>query len=352
MGRQQYLTRLAFGRSAFRDPEPSSLNEPKDEKNNSEYRQQYDSKGRPVNAATDAFNAQLREAQNEVLELVGVVERKDQSDRANETRRRSSREQRQALLAAENDNGEVLEYILLPISFLTHVWVESLLQRVQIGFYDASRSMWDIITHEWHSVRNARGNRRLAMLLPGLGDTIAHLAVRMPVILAAEQIVGRLQVHLLKRCKTRRSRERMCTAMTFGFQTVLAAVDVALLPMELYCSAQRLGLAPHLPLFPPLKFLLPWHGDSFHRFGWLPLLGLTSPAGLLLLHKVIHYDIDEERVPICSLFTPFRYAAITDHPTSSLLTALERPAIREDPLGWVLYQTWLIRTRFMQWSGW
>ncbi|KAK4615295.1 hypothetical protein CLAFUW4_10079 [Fulvia fulva] len=354
MGRQQYLNRLAFGRSAFEDPEPviEAEQRPQEDGDDGEYRQQYDSKGRPVNPAVDAIDAELRKAQNEVLELVGVVERKDQSDRATEVRNRASREQRQALLFAENDNGEVLEYTLSPISFFSHLWAESILQRVHVGFYDTSRSMWDIIASECRAVRTASGNQRLAMILPGLGDTIAHLCVRMPLILAAEQIVGRLQTYFSRRCKSRKSRERMYTALIIGFQTFLAAIDIALLPMEFHCSAQRLGLAPQLPLIPPLKAFLPWHRDSFHRFGWLPLLGLTSPVGLLLFHKALHYDADEEKIPICSLFTSFRYPTIAEHPTSSQLTPLERPALREDPLGWLLHQTWSARTSLMQRSGW
>jgi trimethylamine:corrinoid methyltransferase-like protein len=89
MGRQQYLERLALGRSPFQSG-PATTNRGNTESQRQQSTetpndtgaslQQYDSKGRPTNPATEAQNAKLRHASNEVLALVGVVERKDSAD--------------------------------------------------------------------------------------------------------------------------------------------------------------------------------------------------------------------------------------------------------------------------------
>ena len=113
MGRQQYLERLALGRSPFQSG-PATTNhantqsqrQPAEAVNSTgASTQQYDSKGRPTNPATEAQNAKLRHASNEVLALVGVVERKDSADaqiQLDTTLRRAAREH---LLILEDNRG-------------------------------------------------------------------------------------------------------------------------------------------------------------------------------------------------------------------------------------------------------
>ncbi|KAK3109291.1 hypothetical protein LTR53_017611, partial [Teratosphaeriaceae sp. CCFEE 6253] len=86
MGRQQHLTRLALGRSAFQssgDDEPGGDRtglHGEGEATDGRPAQQYDAKGRPVNPATAARNAEMRRAQNSILALVGVVEAAERSE--------------------------------------------------------------------------------------------------------------------------------------------------------------------------------------------------------------------------------------------------------------------------------
>ncbi|KAK5173510.1 uncharacterized protein LTR77_002191 [Saxophila tyrrhenica] len=112
MGRLFHLERLALGRSPFESidaedspPEVDSqggISSP----DNGHYQQQYDRKGRPINPATEKHNRELRHAQNAILELVGVVESKDQTARLEQERRA---EERAMILHDEHDWGDTFE---------------------------------------------------------------------------------------------------------------------------------------------------------------------------------------------------------------------------------------------------
>lgn len=354
MGRQQYLTRLALGRSAFEpvdgiiDPQPVQ-----DDFENEAHVQQYDAKGQPMNPQIDAFKADMRKAQNDVLALVGVVERKDLSDRHEERRNRAIRERRTRLLADEHEKGELLDYAFLPVTYLSHMWTDAFIQRIQIDFYDSSRSMADILSSKWRAIFSGGVKDALASLFPGYGELVIHTLIRLPLIVGVEQLTGRIQSYVQKRRFKRKTSKRLYTTISILFEVALLAIDVALLPMEFHAHAQRLGLAPQLPLFPPWKSFLPWHPTSFQQFGWKPLYGfvlfksLTSPAILLLLHKIFHWDGDENEIPICGLFTSFRYPAIDQHPDFT-----SKPKLLRDPTGWLMHQTYTLRTSIMRWCGW
>ncbi|KAF2169094.1 hypothetical protein M409DRAFT_65378 [Zasmidium cellare ATCC 36951] len=352
MGRQQYLTRLALGRSAFEPIEETQ--QPTQQPQTPEDgrpQQQYDSKGRPTNPRIDAFNAEMRKAQNDVLALVGVVERKDLSDRREEQRGRFVRDTREKVLRDEQEKGELMDYTVAGMGFLGHLWTEALVQRVQVGVYGAERGIGEIVVAEWRGLFSDGGLRRgLAGLFPGLGDIVMHTLVRLPLIVAVEQLTGRIQNYVQKRRFKRRTTKRLYTAISILFELVLLGIDMALLPMEFHARAQKLGLAPLLPLFPSWKCFLPWHAASFHQFGWKPLFGvifvrsLTTPGVLLLLYKVFHWDADESEIPIAALFSTFRYPPIDTDPS-----LIPTPT---DPIGWLTHNMWSLRSKFMEWCGW
>ncbi|CAK4015293.1 Hypothetical predicted protein [Lecanosticta acicola] len=367
MGRQQYLTRLALGRSAFEDPDTTQIpggdlnpQNAQIERDHShfprqDYEQLYDSKGRPLNPAIERFNAGMRTAQNDVLALVGVVERKDQNYLADERRRYAARLSRKALLCEEHDTGETLDWATSLARFIARLWTESFIQRIQVGLYDPRLSMSEILLQEWRSLRTGNVRLTLAMLFPSLGNATVNMLVKFPLIFAVEQITGRLQALIQKRRLSRVALKRMDLAFTFAIEVILLAIDAALLPMDYYATAQRLGLAPALPLFPPLQSFWPWNHSSFHQFGWKLLTGpnllssLTSPAALLLLARLLIVGSDEdEDAPVLRLLTPFRYQAIND----STIPPIPSPRLTIDPVGWVAYQTMKIRHRFLQYCNW
>ena len=90
MGRQAYLTRIAFGRSSFQPSQgatqtseyiqlPPSVPDilPEAQASNpNRYIQLYDERGNPINPRAHEHERRLREAQNDVLASIGVVERR------------------------------------------------------------------------------------------------------------------------------------------------------------------------------------------------------------------------------------------------------------------------------------
>ncbi|EME80003.1 uncharacterized protein MYCFIDRAFT_176995 [Pseudocercospora fijiensis CIRAD86] len=358
MGRRQFLTRLALGRSAFEADveEPTGSNESRGNSatvQDDGTTQQYDGKGRQVNPEIDAFNAEMRKAQNEVLALVGVVERKDHVDQVNELRFKYIHKHRQELLHEEHERGDLLEYVFIPVRFFSHLWTDAFRQRIQIGYYDSSRTMAEILSTEWAAMWRGGTKWSLATRFPALGDTIAHICVRIPLLLVGEQLTGTMQNAVLRRKGiTRKTRQNMYTAINVLFESLALGIDIFLLPMEFHACAQQLGLAPVLPLFPSWTTFIPWHPDSFHKFGWKPLANLgilsslTSPAVLLLFHKLIHYDIVDYDIPIFSLLTDFRYPPITEE-----VRDVPVPK-RLDIFGCLMHYCYTLRQHIMQWTGW
>lgn len=366
MGRSQYLTRLALGRSAFQVEEPAEQlqvngnggqngeEEPSGQSlSPADYAQLYDSKGRPYNPNTQRLNSELRAAQNDILSLVGVVEKKDTSDLREEMRRMYMRQSRRAMLAEENDRGELLEYAIVPIKFFARLWTDAFVQRVQVGLYDPGSSMAEILSQEWRSLHTGNARHTLASLFPGLGDTIAHILIRLPLILGVEQFTGQLQKLTGTRRFSRKTTQKAYWAISFLYEALLLAIDVGMLPMEYYASAQRSRLAPAMPLFPPPRSFLPWDQTSFHQFGWKHLVGValfrsfTSPAALLLIQRIVCFDTDEEAVPVLSLLTDFRYPSINDSPST-----VKRPECSHDPVGWIAYHTWRVRAYILKTCNW
>lgn len=363
MGRRQYLERLALGRSAYQNVDLEQQQSPAatspgssstaQEWTGHEYTQQYDSRGRPINPAIDRFNAEQRRAQNEVLALVGVVERKDETDHINGLRYDAIQKARRDLLADENERGELLDHAIFGCSFLLHLWPAALRQRIQIGRYHTSRSLVDILVTEWRQPWRGGTRLFLASLFPGAGSTIAHHLVRFALMMAAEQLTGELQTRLSKKVETRQTLRYLELGTAWVFEALLLAIDIGLLPLEYYAATQMLGLAPALPLFPSLQSYLPWHAESFHNVGWKCVISnrfiknFASPAAILLVRKMLAYDAADSVLPVFHLITDFRFPEVDDDPSKVVV-----PKVRQDPLGWVLYQCYYIRSRFLQRSGW
>ncbi|KAM3415071.1 hypothetical protein BST61_g10206 [Cercospora zeina] len=362
MGIRQYLERLALGRSAYQDVEaeqplrhagPSSSISAQ-EVTGHEYDQQYDSRGRPINPAIEEFNAEQRKAQNAVLALVGIVEKKEEIEQSSGLRYRAIQEARRTLLRDEQDRGEVLEYVVYAATFLFHLWPDAFIQRVQIGLYDSSRSVAEILSTE--SAEMYRGGMRwsLAKRFPGGVASVVHALTRVGLMVAAEYVVGELQDWVMRSKLSRKTRERVHKGLEHVLQGLIAGICVVLMPLEYYAAAQRLDLAPALPTLPRFPSFFPArYAGSFHRHIWngrpgSRMMGLiTSPGAFLFIYRMLFYDATDSVFPVFHLITDFKFPDVNDDPAK-----VTRPRFQRDPVGWVLYQCYFLRVRFLQRSGW
>ncbi|KAK6393809.1 hypothetical protein LTR65_002186 [Meristemomyces frigidus] len=360
MGRQQHLTRLALGRSAFQDPdddsgfvaEATNTAQSTSQPANGGYVQQHDSKGRPVNPATQARNAEMRRAQNSVLVLVGVVESRERSEHHNEIRFRHIREARHALLKEEQDRGEDLDLLASVVTTFFSWWADCLLQRFLIGLYDAKIPFAEVVGSEWQNLWSGGLKGAHSTLFPGAVPYLAYLAARVCLDVVVSEPVNRVSELVWKKPIRRQTRQRLDAALHCVYATLRIATDLPLLPLCYYATAQQLGLAPAWPLLPPMKSYLPWHPTSVHSFGWkhmvgIPLLGVfCSPAALLLVRLALTSDTEAD-VPLAGDYTTFRYPQIND-PSDMV----HHPNARDDPLGWVLDQSYSLRMRVLNWCSW
>lgn len=361
MGRRQYLERLALGRSAYQDEaeqprrNASSPNaSPSQEVTGHEYEQQYDSQGRPINPAIEEFNAEQRKAQNAVLALVGIVEKKEEIEQSSGLRYRAIQEARRDLLKDEQDRGEVLEYAVYAANFLFHLWPDAFIQRVQIGLYDSSRSVAEILSTEWAEMYRGGMRWSLAKRFPGSMASVVHALTRVGLMVGAEYVVGELQDWVMRSRLSRKTREKVHKGLEHVLQGLIAGICIILMPLEYYAAAQRLGLAPALPVLPGFRSFLPAkYAGSFHRQIWNGRPGshimrlITSPGAFLFIYRMLFYDATDSVFPVFHLITDFKFPDVNDDPTK-----VARPTFQRDPVGWVLYQCYSIRSSFLQHSGW
>ncbi|KAK5123961.1 hypothetical protein LTR85_002158 [Meristemomyces frigidus] len=362
MGRQQYLTRLALGRSAFQGPDNEDDDLPdlvlpnaasaQSSGDGEAYVQQYDYKGRPINQATQARNAEMRRAQNSVLALVGVVESRERSEQATEMKLRYIREARHALLKEEQDRGEDLDLLAGVVTPFFTWWADCLLQRFLVGMYDAKLPFAEVVGSEWQSLLSGGLKGGLATLFPGAVAHLTYLAARVCLDVIVSEPVNRISELVWKRSIRRQTRQRLDTALHVVYAALIAGTTLPLLPLCYYATAQQLGIAPAWPLMPPMRSYLPWHLTSVHSFGWKPMMGipllraLCSPAALLLTHLALTSDTESD-VPIAGDYTAFRYPPINE-PSDFV----HRPVPTQDPMGWILYHSYSLRVRILDWCGW
>ncbi|RMY31425.1 hypothetical protein D0866_07303 [Hortaea werneckii] len=194
MGRYEYLSRLALGRSPFetidRRNDGSSMQaddgestEPEGSVQSVHGTQQYNSKGRPINPTTDLRNAEMRKAQNSVLELVGVVERRERSEHSSEMKFRYIHHARQTVLAAEHETGEGIESLIqLLIAPLTTWWSDCLIQRCLVGLYTAEEPFASIVSSMWQTLRTGGSKGTYSVLFTGLIPYVTYVIAQEGII--------------------------------------------------------------------------------------------------------------------------------------------------------------------------
>lgn len=375
MGREQYLERLALGRSPYQSGPATTNNQgntqpqesqPTEIPNNTRVSlQQYDSKGRPTNPTTEARNAKLRHASNEVLALVGVVERKDSADaqmQLDTTLRRTAREH---LLILEDNRGNEWSAGLDVLSWFALWWPTALVRRIQVGIYPTDLSFADILSLEASTILGNGWRGLLLGLLPGTGVAILHKVLWQLSALLAEETIGYLQNLIVASNLRRRTAKRLIRSLTLLMDLLYVLLDILLLPLETYALARQLSLAPPTT---PWRPLLTTHLPSLFRatFATAAPTGptttsqastlarlTTSAAPHLLSYNLLTRD-PSPSAPAFSDITSYRLPPISSHgETPSTQSQWPNPPPSPyDPFAAILRQTRRIRQKFLRAVGW
>ncbi|KAM0701285.1 hypothetical protein Q7P35_011646 [Cladosporium inversicolor] len=363
MGRLQYLERLALGRSAYQS-EPPNNNEdhrstqgPSTTDNNliettrptTFQNQRYDAKGRPVNLETETQNARLRHASNEVLALVGVVERKEHTDAKLHRKINIERNKRQRLQIREDNRGNEISAFIDVVSWFALWWPTALVRRIQIGLYSTDLPFAEILRYEAKMMFGNGWQGILLGLLPGTAVAILHKVIWQVLALIVEEGIGAIQQRIIVSGMRRRKARVLIRSLTFFVDFVLIAIDMLLLPLETYAFARQLNIAPPMPWRPLLTTQLP----SFFRIAYSTINSgraafITSPAPLIMAYGLLTREATPE-APAFTDLTSHRLPSISEHPEANLQTA---PSALRDPFGAIMHQTWILRQRFLQLVGW
>jgi hypothetical protein len=368
MGRLTHLTRLALGRSPFEDLETNQDVDRLPARDDPEQRQQYDSKGRPINQRTLDTEAEVRHAQNEILELVGVVEKKDKMVQDEGAKYQDMRQLLRQKMKLEDDIGRGISTISEFVCPLLRMWVVGFIARLQTGIYPSDLPLSEILAHEWHGLTRDGLVRGFPRLFLGLGSIVLwdnFLDREWSVLSPTLRLwIGGLQSYVLAGNLFRQATERrILSALPSAVMGLtLMLIDRELLPIMIYADAQRLGFAPVDPPFCPPQFFT---YVAAHRQLWKPLKSngrlsaLTSPAVLMLLYRSCFKCVPVQAADarntwsistqsrVFQMFTSYRNQAIDDG-----YKQIERPKFFGDPFGWILHQNYQLRTSLLESLGW
>ncbi|KAF2630762.1 hypothetical protein BU25DRAFT_455836 [Macroventuria anomochaeta] len=272
MGRQAYLAKIAFGRSAFEptdevtesdeyiqlaasqsdEPLPQRYREAK--ANN--YIQLYDERGNPINPRSHAYGKRLRDAQNDVLASVGVVERR----RSPSEGLPGSYEERLEELESEETVGNALALASTVVENLCTWWIGTIRDRVLTFRIPNAIPFVQIVASE----RAASDN---SIAYTGFTSRFVSTIGIQALVYGAYvyQPIDRLVQVTRASSKTRRFIRRTRSVLTFGFRLGL---EVLFYPFSHHANLQRLGLVAARPLLPYWKSFIPFSP-------WSPLTPLS-----------------------------------------------------------------------------
>ncbi|KAF1965038.1 hypothetical protein BU23DRAFT_490949 [Bimuria novae-zelandiae CBS 107.79] len=243
MGRQAYLNKIAFGRSAFEPAQTTT--------STSEYVQLTSVQ---QERAHD-HGRRLREAQNDVLASIGVVERR----RSPSQSLPGSYEERLRELEEEDTVGHAVAITSTLTENACTWWVGSIRERLLTFRYPVVHSFSSIVSSERHL------SGRSLIYSGFLARSLYQLCVQATVYGAhILRPVERLLIHHGSR-KSRYFYRRWRAAFHATFRISL---ELLFYPFSYYSFLQRIGLVPPRPLLPPLGSFLPFSGQS-------PLLPLS-----------------------------------------------------------------------------
>jgi len=351
MGRRDYLTRLALGRSPFQAPEDRSEDKTAGQsdlasKVGGEHVQLYNMKDRPINPETEFRNGDMRRAQNSVLALVGVVEQKERADSINEMHLHARREAHRRSIRAENERGEALASLAHIVEILLTWSIDCLIERTQIGLYSATEPFATIVSSEAKAVFSLGIKGALPRLFPGAVSFVVFEIGSKCSAMLVDVLINKVSEALWTTTKSlpRPEQERIDERLKRLENALRLVSDAALLPLLYYAAAQRLSLAPAFPLLPPLVSFIPWHPMSVHALGWISRVAV--PAPLLLAKLLLERDEDSHSSFNDGGFTSYQKLRL--YPRSFM----DDISFRDDPRGWILHESWRARDRLMRWLGW
>lgn len=274
MGREAYLNKIAFGRSAFTPTQSAAesseyiqlesaqaeIPQRYLEATANNYTQLYDERGNPINPRSREYGKKLRSAQNDVLASVGVVQRRHSPAPGLP----GSYEDRLERLEAEDSVGNFISLTAELTENLCTWWIGSIRARILTYRYPVVLPFTQIVANELATC----GPSIMYAGLPARRcateavQAITHAAV-------LYQPLARLLLVTRASTRTRQFFRRSQGVLKLGLRW---AIEVLLYPLSYHARLQRLGLVPATLLLPALSSLNPWSPSS-------PLLPIS-----------VHYD--------------------------------------------------------------
>ncbi|CAI9634890.1 unnamed protein product [Alternaria burnsii] len=264
MGRQAYLDKIAFGRSAFEPTQSASqsteyvqlessqseIPQRYHEATANNYVQLYDERGNPINPRSHQYGKKLRGAQNDVLASVGVVERRHSPADAFP----GSSVERLELLEAEDTVGNAIALATTLTENLCTWWIGSIRERILTFRYPHALAFSHIAASE-------RALSGTSIVYAGFFSRVFATMNIQAIVYSTfvYQPVERMLYATRASPKTRHFFRRAKKAIKSSLRLGL---EVLCYPFFYHAALQRLGLVPARPLLPTWTCLIPFSSSS------------------------------------------------------------------------------------------
>ncbi|PSN64909.1 hypothetical protein BS50DRAFT_497172 [Corynespora cassiicola Philippines] len=270
MGRQAYLTKIALGRSAFEPSQTitqsseyqqvySSQREVPEALRDSSvnrYIQLYDERGNPINPGAHEHGRRFREAQNDVLASIGVVERR----RSHVDGLPGSYQKRLERIEDENFEGIKIGHASDLVTDACTWWVGSIRNRVLTFRYENAMPFANIVAAE-------RQRSEKALFYAGFASHLVNNHSFMSIVYLVEFF--RPIDHLLHATRATQKTRRFCRRWRNTARRCLElSLKLILYPITYHTDLRTLGLIPARPLLSSWRALIPFSA-------WSPVFPLS-----------------------------------------------------------------------------
>ncbi|CAE7178125.1 hypothetical protein P3342_002029 [Pyrenophora teres f. teres] len=264
MGRQAYLDKIAFGRSAFEPTQSASVSSEYIQLESSQseiparyheasahnYMQLYDERGNPINPRSQQYGRKLRSAQNDVLASVGVVERRRSSSHGLP----GSSEERFELLEAEDTVGNAVALVTTLTENLCTWWIGTVGDRILTFRYHHALSFGQIAaseyTHSGTSIIYAGFASRILATM-NIQAIVYSTFLYQPI----ERLLYATRAGSRTKSFFRQTRKVLKSALRLGLEGLCY-------PFFYHAALQRIGLVPARPLLPQWSSFNPFSSSS------------------------------------------------------------------------------------------
>jgi hypothetical protein len=214
------------------------------------YVQLYDDRGNPINPRSHQYGRSLRDAQNDVLASVGVVERR----RSPQPTLPASYHARLDELEAEDTAGNVLALTSTIAENAGTWWIGAIRDRILAFRIPATTHFSDIVAAE-------RATTGPSLHYTGFAARLLSTVSIQAVVYGAHvyRPIDRLVLATRASSKTRQFLRRANTTIRFASRLVL---EVLCYPLSYHACLQRLGLIPAKPFFPHWRAFIPFSQSS------------------------------------------------------------------------------------------